>query len=105
MRSELTDGELVAAGLDPRHLMALLELGLRSALAVPMMARGRVVGAISMVAGDRGPRFRESDQLLAEELAGRGGLALDNARLFRERSRIARTLQESLLPPVLPELP
>ncbi|HEY0630926.1 MAG TPA: PP2C family protein-serine/threonine phosphatase, partial [Thermoleophilaceae bacterium] len=54
---------------------------------------------------DGGRRFREPDQLLAEELASRCGLALDNARLFRERSRIARTLQESLLPPMLPELP
>jgi serine phosphatase RsbU (regulator of sigma subunit) len=64
-----------------------------------------VVGAISMVSGDDSRRFREADKLLAEELAGRCGLALDNARLFRERSRIARTLQESLLPPMLPELP
>jgi serine phosphatase RsbU (regulator of sigma subunit) len=43
--------------------------------------------------------------VLAEELASRCALALDNARLFRERSRIARTLQESLLPPMLPALP
>jgi serine phosphatase RsbU (regulator of sigma subunit) len=70
-----------------------------------MIARGRVVGAISMVSGDDSRRFREDDKLLAEELAGRCGLAYDNARLFRERSRIARTLQESLLPPMLPSLP
>src|SRR4051812_28882863 len=105
LRTELTDEEVAGAGRDPEHLGALLELGLRSALAVPMIARGRVVGAISMVSGDDGRRFGESEQLLAEELAARCGLALDNARLFRERSRIARTLQESLLPPMLPELP
>jgi serine phosphatase RsbU (regulator of sigma subunit) len=70
-----------------------------------MIARGKVVGAISMVAGDAGHRFGESDVVLAEELGARCALALDNARLFRERSRIARTLQESLLPPMLPELP
>jgi serine phosphatase RsbU (regulator of sigma subunit) len=105
LRTELSDEEIAAAGRDPDHLFALLELGLRSALAVPMIARGKVVGAISMVSGDNGRRFHESDQLLAEELAARCGLALDNARLFRDRSRIARTLQESLLPPMLPELP
>ncbi|MEA2430799.1 MAG: hypothetical protein QOI19_1272 [Thermoleophilaceae bacterium] len=105
LRTELSDDEVAAAGRDPGHLMTLLELGMRSAVAVPMIARGKVVGAISMVAGDSGRRFRESDQMLAEELAARCGLALDNARLFRERSRIARTLQESLLPPMLPELP
>jgi serine phosphatase RsbU (regulator of sigma subunit) len=70
-----------------------------------MIARGRVVGAISLVSGDESSRLDESDLVLTEELAGRCGLALDNARLFRERSRIARTLQESLLPPMLPELP
>ncbi len=105
LRTELSDMEIAGAGRDPEHLSALLELGLRSALAVPMVARGRVVGAISMVSGDSGRRFHEDDLVLAEELAGRCGLALDNARLFRERSRIARTLQESLLPPMLPELP
>jgi PAS domain S-box-containing protein len=105
LREELSDEEVAAAGRDPEHLGALLALGMRSALAVPMIARGRVVGAISMVSGDDSRRFREADKLLAEELAGRCGLALDNARLFRERSRIARTLQESLLPPMLPELP
>jgi PAS domain S-box-containing protein len=77
----------------------------RSVLSVPISARGRVVGSISMVAGDMGRRFRDADLVLAEELAGRCGLALDNSRLFRERSRIARTLQESLLPPMLPDLP
>jgi PAS domain S-box-containing protein len=105
LREELSDDEVAAAGRDPEHLGALLELGMRSALAVPMIARGKVVGAISMVSGDDSRRFREEDKVLAEELAGRCGLALDNARLFRERSRIARTLQESLLPPMLPELP
>jgi PAS domain S-box-containing protein len=105
LRVELSDEEVAAAGRDPESLIALLELGLRSALAVPMIARGKVVGAISMVSGDDSRRFREDDLVLAEELARRCALALDNARLFRERSRIARTLQESLLPPMLPELP
>ncbi|HEV7846881.1 MAG TPA: GAF domain-containing protein, partial [Thermoleophilaceae bacterium] len=105
LREELSDEEVAGAGRDPEHLGALLELGMRSALAVPMIARGRVVGAISMVSGDDSRRFREADKRLAEELAARCGLALDNARLFRERSRIARTLQESLLPPMLPSLP
>jgi PAS domain S-box-containing protein len=105
LRVDLTDEEVAGAGRDPEHLGALLELGLRSALAVPMIARGKVVGAISMVAGDDRRRFGESDVVLAEELASRCALALDNARLFRARSRIARTLQESLLPPMLPELP
>jgi PAS domain S-box-containing protein len=99
------DERVEAAVRDPQDARRLLDFGIRATLTVPMMARGRAVGSISMVAGDSGGHFREADQLLAEELASRCGLALDNARLFRERSRIARTLQESLLPPMLPELP
>ena len=99
------DERVEASVRDPQDARRLLELGFRSTLAVPMIARGRGLGRISMVAGDSGRRFGESDQLLAAELASRCALALDSARLFRERSRIARTLQESLLPPMLPELP
>jgi PAS domain S-box-containing protein len=99
------DERVEAAVRDPQDALRLLELDSGSALTVPMVARGRALGSISMVSGDQARRFHKSDELLAEELAGRCGLALDNARLFRERSRIARTLQESLLPPMLPELP
>jgi serine phosphatase RsbU (regulator of sigma subunit) len=74
-------------------------------MTVPMNVRGRVLGAISIVTAESGRVLDENDLLLAEELAGRCALALDNARLYEERSRIARTLQESLLPPLLPDLP
>jgi serine phosphatase RsbU (regulator of sigma subunit) len=70
-----------------------------------MTARGRTLGTITFVAAESGRRFDEEDLQVAEELAARCGLAVDNARLYRERSYIARTLQESLLPPHLPELP
>ena len=43
--------------------------------------------------------------LLAEDLARRAAVAVDNARLYSERAQIARTLQESLLPPQLPTIP
>jgi serine phosphatase RsbU (regulator of sigma subunit) len=87
----------------PKQADLIARLGLRSAMFVPMSARGRTFGAITLCARDRS--FDESDLYLAEELAARCAIAVDNARLFRERTRIARTLQESLLPPLLPELP
>jgi GAF domain-containing protein len=75
-----------------------------SALVVPLEARGHPVGAI--VAGRvEGGTFDQSDLALARDVAGRAALAFDNARLFRERSRVAETLQEALLPPHLPEIP
>jgi PAS domain S-box-containing protein len=98
--------ERVEAGVqDPEDARRLLELASDSTLTVPMVARGRRVGSISIVRDDQGPNFDQNVRLLADELASRCALALDNARLFRERSRIARTLQESLLPPMLPDLP
>jgi serine phosphatase RsbU (regulator of sigma subunit) len=89
----------------PEQADAIARLGLRSAIFVPMSARGRTFGAITLCAGARVRAFEEADLHLAEELAARCAMAIDNARLFRERTRIARTLQESLLPPLLPELP
>ena len=87
----------------PNQAELIERLRLRSAMFVPMSARGRTFGAITLWARDRS--FDEADLYLAEELAARCAIAVDNARLFRERTRIARTLQESLLPPLLPELP
>ena len=89
---------------NPASESLIEELGLRSAIFVPMTARGRTIGAMTLCTGRTGRVFEESDLYLAEELAARCAIAVDNARLFRERTRIARTLQESLLPPVLPEL-
>lgn len=100
---ELGPDVLPGAAADSKQRDLIAGLGLRSAMFVPMSARGRTFGALSFCARDRS--FDESDLHLAEELAARCAIAVDNARLFRERTRIARTLQESLLPPLLPELP
>jgi serine phosphatase RsbU (regulator of sigma subunit) len=57
------------------------------------------------VAAESGRLYDDDDLLLAQELAARCGIAVDNARLYSERAHIARTLQESLLPPELPQPP
>ena len=90
---------------DERHLELVLELGMRSAMTVPMTARGDTVGAMTFVTGPSGRRFDQRDLELAEELARRCATAVENARLYGERAYIARTLQESLLPSELPEIP
>ena len=102
---DLSDPDLVAVARDPEHLALLRMLRPRSAVAVPLKVRGRVLGAISLITAESGRQLDDGDLLLAEVFAGRCALALDNARLYAERSRIARTLQESLLPPLLPALP
>jgi serine phosphatase RsbU (regulator of sigma subunit)/PAS domain-containing protein len=101
---DLEPGVFALEAASPNHADLVERLGLRSAIFVPLTARGRTFGAMSICAGPSGRVFDEDDLYLAEELAARCAIAVDNARLFRERTRIARTLQESLLPPVLPEL-
>jgi PAS domain S-box-containing protein len=81
------------------------EFGMRSALIVPMIARGKTLGTLTLATDQSGRRFDDHDVRLAEELARRCGTAVDNARLFAERAYIARTLQQSLLPAELPDIP
>jgi PAS domain S-box-containing protein len=87
------------------HLDIVLGLEPRSLMCVPLLARGRTIGAITLVSSKPERRYDREDLLLAEDLAYRCALAADNARLYRGRSEIARVLQRSLLPPHLPEIP
>jgi PAS domain S-box-containing protein len=87
------------------HLDIVRALEPRSLMCVPLVARGRTIGAITLVSSRPDRRYDREDLLLAEDLAYRCALAADNARLYRARSEIARVLQRSLLPPHLPEIP
>jgi PAS domain S-box-containing protein len=89
--------ELIEAGaVDEEHLALIRALGMTSALVVSLRARGRVLGAITLVrTGDR-PRFTERDVAFVGEVAGRAALAVDNARLYGE-AREQRDLYEALL--------
>jgi serine phosphatase RsbU (regulator of sigma subunit)/anti-sigma regulatory factor (Ser/Thr protein kinase) len=94
-----------AAAVDEEHLRLIRELQLKSIMIVPMVARGRTLGAISFVAAESGRRYDESDLALADELARRAAMAVDNARLYTELSGIADTLQAELLPTEIPNIP
>lgn len=83
-----------------------LELGLRASMTVPLVSsKGIVLGAITLVSAESGRGYDEEDLGLAVELAGRAATAVDNAQLYARAEHAARTLQRSLLPPVLPEVP
>jgi PAS domain S-box-containing protein len=98
--------ELIAAAAhDEEHRRLLETLAPRSSLTVPLRPSGRTLGAMVLVDADTGRTFGPDDVTLAEALAARGALALDNARLYTERSRIADVLQRSLLPAALPRIP
>nr|WP_033277750.1 SpoIIE family protein phosphatase [Actinospica acidiphila] len=76
--------------------------GIHSELAVPLRARGTTLGVAIAVRNIRPDGFAADDALLAEEIASRAAVCVDNARRFARERATALTLQHSLLPRVLP---
>jgi PAS domain S-box-containing protein len=95
----------VLAGEDPRFADGLRTLAVRSLIAVPLRARGRMLGTATLLATGESAPFGPDDVAFAEELARRAALAADNARLLSDHKRIAQTLQSRLLPREIPEPP
>jgi GAF domain-containing protein len=86
---------------DPGAAALFARLRLRSAMVVPVRARGRVLGALTLLTQHPyGRRYGPRDVHLAADLAGRAGLAVDNARLYETEHAAAVTLQRTLLPAV-----
>jgi hypothetical protein len=90
---------------EPGHRDLVERLGARSVLSVPLFARGRLLGSMTLVSSANPKRFGATQLALARDIAARGALAIDNARLLAEHIYLARRLQESLLPPSLPHIP
>ncbi|MFB9234958.1 SpoIIE family protein phosphatase [Plantactinospora siamensis] len=73
-------------------------------IAVPLVARGQRLGTLAVGRHQRS-RHDPDEVGVLEDVARRAGLAIENARIHAERRRVAQTLQQSLLPPVLPVVP
>ena len=84
---EIPDQVLGVAGGGHEHLRIMRELGFTSAMIVPLVARGRTLGAITLVSAESGRRYGRTDLELAEELERRAALAVDNARLYDAAQR------------------
>ena len=82
--AEIPEELLVNAAVDDEHLRLIRELGLRSYMAAPLSARGRVLGVITFVYAESGRSYAEDDLTLLMDLAGRAAIAIDNARLVRD---------------------
>jgi len=102
---EIPEEMLVRAAVDERHLALLRAVGMRSAAIVAIRLGRRILGGMTLVGAESGRVLDHADLTLAEEIASRAAVAIENARLYSERSAIARTLQQSLLPERLPEIP
>jgi hypothetical protein len=102
---EIPDELLVRAAVDDEHLALIRSIGMRSAVVVPLLVRGRSLGALTLVQAESGQRFDDVDVAFARQLAGVAAVALDNARLYEQQQWIAETLQDALLPAALPVVP
>ncbi|MDP9091882.1 MAG: SpoIIE family protein phosphatase [Actinomycetota bacterium] len=101
---EITDDMLVAGARDEEHLRLSRDLDLRSALVVPLTARGRTLGAITLLRTTGSDEYGPAELAVAEDLGRRAGVAIDNSRLHSETQDIARQLQRAVLPDDLAKL-
>ena len=96
---DISDEMLVSLARDEEHLRLMRELGFTSAILVPLAARGRTLGVITLVSAESEHVYGHADLELARELARHAALAVDNARLYEEaRGEIAerRRAEEAL---------
>ncbi len=93
---DVTDDILHHVAPDAATEAQFRKLGFRSWIVVPLRARDRLLGVVSLYTAASGRRFESADLTLAEELAGRAALALDNARLYQEAKEADRRKDEFL---------
>ena len=103
--ADIPDELLVAGATDEEHLRAIRELGLRSALVVPLITNGRILGTITLIYAESGRRYTEDDLSFAEDLARRAAMAIDNSELHTQTHEAAVRLQRAVLPDELPKIP
>ncbi|HEV3391053.1 MAG TPA: SpoIIE family protein phosphatase [Solirubrobacteraceae bacterium] len=94
--ASVTDADLHAIASSDEDFELLRALELRSALFIPLRARGRTVGALALGVGTSGRSYGEDDLRFAEVLAGRIALALDNAALSQTVTGLERRLEATL---------
>ncbi len=91
--NQITDANLVEFAQDAQHLQILRELGLKSVITVPLLARERILGATTLITSESDRHYCDADLSLVEDLARRAAVAVDNARLYRETQE-ARQIAE-----------
>jgi signal transduction histidine kinase/PAS domain-containing protein len=96
LHTEIPDEMLVRVARDDEHLKIIREVGLKSAMVVPIVGNDRVIGVLSMVAAESGRRYGEHDLAVAEELGRRAGLAVENSRLLSAEQRARSRAEEAV---------
>ncbi len=93
----IDDDWMQRAATSPEHLRFMHEIHLQSLITVPLIARGRTLGALTLgFTSDSGRHYTPADLNLAEDVAHRAANAIDNARLYREEQELVRSREEFL---------
>ncbi len=93
---EVTEENIPALARDEEHAGILRELGMKSSIAVPLVARGRTIGALTFSSTRAGRRYTDEDVAYAQEIAARAALAIENARLYARAQEVNRAKDEFL---------
>ncbi len=96
LRSQVDDDLLSTYAVDEQHRALLKSLALRSHLAVPLVARERILGVITLAFAESGRRHGPEELRVALDLASRAALAMDNARLYQHAQTAVRVREEFL---------
>ena len=109
LMAEISQDVLESGASAPELLDILQQLGLRSYIGAPLSARGRTMGVLTFVTGESGRRYDGDDLVLAEDLARRAAVAIDNAQLLlamkesdRAKDVFLATLAHELRNPLAP---
>jgi PAS domain S-box-containing protein len=102
---DVTDEHLVRIAQSEEQLEILRGLHVRSMIVVPMRVPSRTIGAMSFFTSESRRRLTDVDVELAEQLARRAAVAVENSRLHTQLAEVAETLQNSLLPNEIPDVP
>jgi PAS domain S-box-containing protein len=97
--------EIRQIGLSPRHMRSLLNRGVHTFMRVSLTARGVTLGAAALSRAEQPGSYDEADVRLVSGLAARAAVHIDNARLYTREHDAAVTLQHSLLPRHIPQVP
>src|SRR3982751_2788237 len=92
----ITEDALVANSVSEEHLKLMMRLRPHSLVSVPLRVADRVTGGLTLYDSASGRRFGPEDLVLAEELARRAALAVENARLFHAAEQATRARDEML---------